>query len=396
MPKLIECKRLDLLAALNVVMPVVETKNTIPILANIMISAEGKKISVEATNLDVMIRHNGIVRVDNTESEVAVTVNAKALYDFVKAAGADYLSILPDFEQKIASFNAGAARSLHILPVEDFPKEREYETPARFEISFGEMLTIIQTIKPAISIEETRYYLNGMFFEPRDINSLCVTATDGHRLHTMTVKADGLTAANAAATPFIIPRKTLSVVEKWLTGLVKTWAKSNEPAHTLSVEMGAKGTKFHCGPVTINSKNIDGTFPDWRRAVPVIKKTKKKGVVVNDKVAVLDSKALDKILKVVANNRNKHLQQGVHFSFKNDTVELSRSDPDSGKISDTMPCAYAGAPIEIGFNGSYVRDIIAALDNGSIEMIMADAGSPTMIRKVGVANPFCVLMPMRV
>jgi DNA polymerase-3 subunit beta len=257
-------------------------------------------------------------------------------------------------------------------------------------MSIGDMLVMIKTVKPAISSEDTRYYLQGMFFEPLGENKLCVTATDGHRLHTMDIDAHGITAANVA-TKVIVPRRTLFIVEKWLT----RWLKSNG-SNTLFVSMGNKHINFICGAVNVRSKLIDGTFPDWRRVVPTTKKTKKKGVVVNDKVAKLDSKALDKILKVVGNARNKHLQQGVKFSFKNDTVELSRSDPDSGKISDTMPCTYAGEPIEIGFNGGYVHDIVAALDNGSIEMLMADAGSPTMIRKVGVDNPFCVLMPMRV
>lgn len=380
MPKLIECKRKDLLAALDIVMPAMERRNTIPILANVVLLAEGKKISLRGTDLDVSVEYNGVARTGKDKHTVEFTVNAFDLHHFLKNAGDDDLWMVYEPENKQVGLRAGANRTLHTLPVDDFPKLSESETPARFDMSIGDMLILIKTIKPGISTEETRYYLNGMFFEPLGANKMCVTATDGHRLHTMDVKADGLKAINTA-TKVIVPTKTLSVVEKWLTKWLKSFS-----GETLFVEMGNKHINFRCGSVTVRSRLIDGTFPDWRRVVPS----------TNDKSAIVDGNKLDAILKIVGGKRSGY-PRATKFAFTNNKLEVSSIDPDSGKISDTMPCVYGAEHIEIGFNAAYMRDIIGALGGGGeIEIAMSDAGSPTLCRKPGETNPFCILMPMRV
>lgn len=378
MPKLIECKRKDLLAALDIVMPAMERRNTIPILANVVLLAKGKKISLRGTDLDVSVEYNGVARTGKDKHTVEFTVNAFDLHHFLKNAGDDDLWMVYEPENKQVGLRAGANRTLHTLPVDDFPELSESETPARFDMSIGDMLILIKTVKPGISIEETRYYLNGMFFEPLGANKMCVTATDGHRLHTMGVKADGLKERDTA-TKVIVPTKTLSVVEKWLTKWLKSFS-----GETLFVEMGNKHINFRCGSVTVRSRLIDGTFPDWRRVVPS----------TTDKIAVVDGKKLDAILKNVGGKRSDG--RSTKFIFANNKLEISRTDPDHGKISDTMEDVYSAERIEIGFNAAYMRDIITSLGGGEIEIAMSDAGSPTLCRKPGETNPFCVLMPMRV
>jgi DNA polymerase-3 subunit beta len=396
MPKIIECKRLDLLAALDTIMPAMERRNTIPIIGNVLLRAEGKKIALKGTDLDVTVECNGVARTGKDKHTVEMTVNAFDLHHFLKNAGADDLWMANEPDNNQVGLRAGPNRTLHTLPVGDFPTMKEYETPARFEMGIGDMLILIKTIKPAISTEDTRYYLGGMFFEPLGEGKMCVVATDGHRLHTMNVKSDGILAINTA-TKVIVPAKTISVVEKWLTPLMCKLAKSAGGPATLFVEMGNGGINFRCGTTVVRSKVIDGTFPDWRRVVPKTKRKDPKDLeeAVNDKVVQIESSDFEDALKIVSAKRGSH-SPGIKFKFGKNEVELSRNDPDSGKINTSIACVYEGEPIEIGFNASYVRDIIKALDGGRIEMIMADAGSPTIIRKVGVENPFCVLMPMRV
>lgn len=377
---LIECRREDLLAALQTVCTAIERKNTIPILSYVLLQASGKTITVEGTDLDVTVRYT-IPRSGN-KAVVTTTLPAFELRDFCKAAGADDLWI--KVQDNEATIKAGACRVLATFPPSDFPKDREYKTPVRFTCSFGDLRSAINIVKPAISTEDVRYYLNGSFFEPMGRNMLKLTATDGHRLHCTTINADGITAKDTK-TRVIVPSKTLHIVEKWLGLAIRAWAKSKDGAPTLNVAIGPAGIDFLCGNFAVRSKIIDGTYPDYKRVIP--------SQGDDTKVVSFDQHALDGALKLVAAPRNEN-GKGVRFIIAKDKCELSRNGGDN-KVSDSVACKYSGEPLEIGFNGSYVRDILASLGDGVIECVATDAMSPAIFRNPG-NNTLTVLMPMRI
>lgn len=377
---LIECRRADLLSALEITCLAVWPRNTIPVLGNVLIQASNKTITVESTDLDVTVKTR-LNRTGKDKKPVATTLPAKELLAFCKAAGGDELWIR--VEESQASIHAGASRSLPTIIPSDFPKDREYDTPVRFTTDIGSFLSALEIVRPAISIDETRYYLNGIFFEPTNMNMLKLVATDGHRMHLTTMNADGI-AANTA-TRVIVPSVTLRILVAYLKKALREWKKSKEPQQPMTVEFGQTGINFLHGAVVIRSKVIDGTFPDYNRVIPTN----------NNNKATIDAKAIDAAIKTAHSPKHRI---GVKLSFKNDGVEVSTDSHDSGKVSSRVSCAYDGpfGPMESDFNGKYMRDAIAALGgNGLIEIVMGDPGSPAIWR-MGNDNTMIVLMPRRV
>ena len=388
---LIECKREDMLAALQIVMPAIERRNTIPILGYLKIDAGKKTITVEGTDLDVTVRH--IIKRIGSAAKVSVTVPAHDFFDFVKTAGA------PDLWIKIvgaeATMKAGAARTLPTLPVADWPNDREYETPIHTRFVVEPFREATRIVKPAISTEGVRYYLQGIFFEAVGKEEMQMTATDGHRLHSTKIWAEGIDKTDTALS-VIVPAVTVNVVDKWLGVVVKAWKKSGGTAPMLDVQIGKAGINFVCGATTIRSKIVDGTYPDWRGVIPRKPEGKGKEVIPWKQTSIIaELSDVEAAIKRVANLRNGSFQ-GVKFSFTKGICVLSRRDPDTGTVSDTIKCDYAADAFEITFNGRYVRDILDVLNDGKIVLKVTNSSSPAVWEKARSALPLIVLMPMRV
>ena len=386
---IIECSREAMLAALQIIQPALE-RSTIPILAYVLIRASNKTVTIEATDLDVLVRHT--IGRTGSKVPVAVTVPLVPFMHAVKTGTGDTISMKVESAAANVTIGSGTVR-LGTLPVADFPNNREYETPARFSLVPSALREMIRVIKPAISDEDTRYCLRGIFFEPSGKeNELLATATDGHRLHTIPVYAEGITAMDAAKQVIqkaIVPSKTIYVVEKWLGHAVRAWAKSGVEMK-VSVEMGGAGINFSAGATVIRSRCVDGTYPDYRRVIPQ--------EVDANKVATIDGKALAAAIKRVAAKRNAP-SQGVKFSFAKDKLALSRVDLDNGIIEDKLSCTYSSpqkAPIEIGYNGGYVQDILGCFGGGLLELKITDPSSPAIWKRSDGKGPLIVLMPMRV
>ncbi|MBS0503960.1 MAG: DNA polymerase III subunit beta [Proteobacteria bacterium] len=365
-------ERATLLRSLAHVQSVVERRNTIPILSNVLIeaSAEGG-IRLMATDLDLQIVEMVEAAVDQPG---ATTVSAHTLFDIVRKLPEGSQVQLAAAEGKM-SIVAGRARfNLQTLPRDDFPIIAEGELPTRFELPAATLRQIIDKTRFAISTEETRYYLNGIFFHVSDEAQpvLKAAATDGHRLARVTVpRPDG-----AEGMPdIIVPRKCVGEIRKLL----------DEVDGTVAVSLSNTKVRFDLGAAVLTSKLIDGTFPDYSRVIPT----------ANDKLLKLDPKSfmegVDRV-STIASEKTR----AVKMALDRDKITLSVTSPENGTASEEVPGDYAAQGFEIGFNARYLMDILHQIDGDLVEVHLADAAAPTLIRENDKSPALYVLMPMRV
>ncbi len=367
-------ERATLLRCLSHVQSVVERRNTIPILSNVLIeAAAGGALRVMATDLDLQIVESmGAVSVD---APGAITVSAHLLFDIArKLPDGSQVSIETADNRMVVK--AGRSRfTLPTLPRDDFPVIVEGDLPTSFEIPAATLAQLIDRTRFAISTEETRYYLNGIFLHVTD-EELKAAATDGHRLARFTLaRPDG-----AEGMPdVIVPRKCVAELRKLLEEALDT---------NVEVDLSASKIRFTLGGengVVLTSKLIDGTFPDYTRVIPT----------GNDKLLRLDPKSFYQGVDRVATIATEKTR-AVKMALDNDRVTLSVTSPDNGTAAEEVPADYSAAGFEIGFNANYLKDILSQIEGDTVEMHLADAGAPTLIRQDEKSPALYVLMPMRV
>jgi DNA polymerase-3 subunit beta len=365
-------ERATLLKGLGHVHSVVERRNTIPILSNVLIEAEEEGgLRLMATDLDLQI--NETVPADVTEPG-ATTVPAHTLFDIVRKMpeGSQVELIAAEGRMQV---NAGRARfTLSTLPRDDFPVIAEGDLPTAFELPAATLRQIIDKTRFAISTEETRYYLNGIYLHVSDEAQpvLKAAATDGHRLARVTVaRPDG-----AAGMPgVIIPRKCVAELRKLL----------DELDGTVQLSLSESKIRFGLGNAVLTSKLIDGTFPDYSRVIPT----------ANDKLLKLDPRALEEGVDRVSTIASERTR-AVKMSLDRDRVTLSVTSPENGTASEEVSADYGADGIEIGFNARYLLDILGQIEGDVMEVHLADAAAPTLLRENDKAAALYVLMPMRV
>lgn len=362
-------ERATLLRGLSHVQSVVERRNTIPILSNVLIeaSAEGS-LRLMATDLDLQIDETVPAAVDQAG---ATTVPAHTLFDIARKLPEGSQVELSAAEGKI-KINAGRAKfELGTLPRDDFPVIAEGELPTVFELAAETLKQIIDKTRFAISTEETRYYLNGIFLHVAD-DTLKAAATDGHRLARVTVaRPDG-----AELMPdVIVPRKCVAELRKLL----------DEVDGSVGVSLSGSKIRFDLGAAILTSKLIDGTFPDYSRVIPT----------GNDKILKIDPKSfmegVDRV-STIATEKTR----AVKMALDRDRITLSVTSPDNGTAAEDVPGDYAAQPFEIGFNSRYLMDILGQVEGDLVEVHLADAAAPTLIRENDKSPALYVLMPMRV
>ncbi|WP_423604729.1 DNA polymerase III subunit beta [Sphingomonas sp. MS122] len=362
-------ERATLLRGLSHVQSVVERRNTIPILSNVLIeaSAEGS-LRLMATDLDLQIDETVPAAVDQAG---ATTVPAHTLFDIARKLPEGSQVELSAAEGKI-KINAGRAKfELGTLPRDDFPVIAEGELPTVFELAAETLKQIIDKTRFAISTEETRYYLNGIFLHVAD-DTLKAAATDGHRLARVTVaRPDG-----AESMPdVIVPRKCVAELRKLL----------DEVDGSVGVSLSGSKIRFDLGAAILTSKLIDGTFPDYSRVIPT----------GNDKILKIDPKSfmegVDRV-STIATEKTR----AVKMALDRDRITLSVTSPDNGTAAEDVPGDYAAQPFEIGFNSRYLMDILGQVEGDLVEVHLADAAAPTLIRENDKSPALYVLMPMRV
>jgi DNA polymerase-3 subunit beta len=367
-------ERATLLRCLSHVQSVVERRNTIPILSNVLIeAAPDNSVRLMATDLDLQIIESmGAVSVD---SPGAITVSAHLLFDIArKLPDGSQVSLETADNRMIVK--AGRSRfQLPTLPRDDFPVIVEGDLPTSFEIPARTLAELIDRTRFAISTEETRYYLNGIFFHVTD-DVLRAAATDGHRLARFTLPrpegAEGMPDV-------IVPRKCVGELRKLLEEVLDT---------NVLVDLSASKVRFTLGGehgVVLTSKLIDGTFPDYTRVIPT----------GNDKLLRLDPRSFFQGVDRVATIATEKTR-AVKMTLETDRVTLSVTSPDNGTAAEEVPAEYTSPGFEIGFNANYLKDILSQIDGDNVELHLADAGAPTLIRKDDKASALYVLMPMRV
>lgn len=367
-------ERATLLKGLSHVQSVVERRNTIPILSNVLIEATAEgTLKLMATDLDLQINESIAAAVDQPG---ATTVSAHTLFDIARKLPEGSQVQLAASEGRI-SIIAGRARfSLGTLPRDDFPVIAEGELPTQFELPAETLKQIIDKTRFAISTEETRYYLNGIFLHVADGDSanpvLKAAATDGHRLARVTLpRPEG-----AESMPdVIVPRKCIAELRKLL----------DEVDGSVGVSLSPTKIRFDLGQAILTSKLIDGTFPDYSRVIPT----------GNDKILKIDPKSfmegVDRV-STIATEKTR----AVKMALDRDKITLSVTSPENGTAAEEVPGDYVALPFEIGFNSRYLMDILAQIDGDMVEVHLADAAAPTLIRENDKSPALYVLMPMRV
>ena len=365
-------ERATLLKGLGHVHSVVERRNTIPILSNVLIEAEEEGgLRLMATDLDLQI--NETVEADVSEPG-ATTVPAHTLFDIVRKMpeGSQVELIAAEGRMQV---NAGRARfTLATLPRDDFPVIAEGDLPITFELPAATLRQIIDKTRFAISTEETRYYLNGIYLHVSDEAQpvLKAAATDGHRLARVTVpRPEGAQGMPGV----IIPRKCVAELRKLL----------DEVDGTVQASLSESKIRFGLGNAVLTSKLIDGTFPDYSRVIPT----------ANDKLLKLDPRALEEGVDRVSTIASERTR-AVKLSLDRDRVTLSVTSPENGTASEEVSADYGAEGIEIGFNARYLLDILGQIEGDTMEVHLADAAAPTLLRENDKAPALYVLMPMRV
>ncbi|KKN78038.1 hypothetical protein LCGC14_0353810, partial [marine sediment metagenome] len=337
---------------------------------------EDGALRLKATDLDLEITESVAA---TGEQEGATTVPAHLLYDIVRKLpdGAEVkLSTNPDGNQMTVSSGRSNFR-LQCLPESDFPDITAGTLSHAFTIKAAEFARLIDRTHFAISTEETRYYLNGIFLHTIEADGdlkLRAVATDGHRL----ARAEMAAPAGSEGMPgIIIPRKTVGELQKLLG--------DGEDDAAIEVELSDAKIRVTIGPVVLTSKLIDGTFPDYQRVIPQN----------NDKALTLDrqsfSAAVDRV-STISSERGR----AVKLAVSDSQLTLTVNSPDSGTATEELAVGYDSDDIEIGFNARYLLDITGQLTGDEAVFMLADAGSPTLIKDGGDDATLYVLMPMRV
>jgi DNA polymerase-3 subunit beta len=353
---------------------VVERRNTYPILANVLLSADmDGRLTIRATDLDIEITES-IPAVVSAAGQT--TVPASMLADIVrKFPDGSEVSFAFDHESNNATIKAGRSRfNLATLAPDSFPDLKHGTFQHTFSLATADLARLLSKVSFAISNEETRYYLNGIYFhKPANEDLLRGVATDGHRM----ARYDLPLPSGAGGIPgVIIPKKTVAEVAKLL----------GDADGEVTIEMSDTKIRFAIGGVHLLSKLIEGTFPDYQRVTPALSNT-----VATVDAADLKS-AIDRV-SIVSSDRGG---KAVKFGLSAGKLLLEVTNPDHGTSQEDMPADWGGEAFDIGYNARYALDVINALDGKQIKFSLTDAGAPTRIFSDDDPNALLVLMPMRV
>jgi DNA polymerase-3 subunit beta len=364
------------LKALNHVQSVVERRTTIPILSHILLEAKNQQLQLTATDLDLMVSENVQATVKTPGS---ITTPAHILHDIVRK--------LPDNTPLQLEWNAGnntlhlqAGRSkfaLPTLPREDFPITATGDMPSVFQVPAGQFKKLLQQTSFAMSNEETRYYLNGIFFHIGDSQlyspkSLKAVATDGHRL----ARSEMIMPAKSEKMPsVVVPRKTVQELMKLL--------EQEDGVVTIGLSPQRMTVTFK--EISLSSKLIDGNFPDYERVIP----TNNQNFLEVDRLVF--TAAVDRVATICSDKL-----RSIKLQIQKNNLIFSAANSELGSAVEEIEVAYEGTPIDIGFNAKYLADIMQQLGGKKAKIALSDASSPVLISTPEDGAAVYVLMPMRI
>ncbi len=369
----ISIERSSFLNSLSHVQNIVEKRNTVPILSNILITTNKNSIVISATDMDIFVTE----KIDsNVIEEGAVTVSAHTIYDIVrKIAEGNEIELISNDGNKLSIRSGNSKFSLSCLPKDDFPKMEDISFENEFTINSEELKKIINRTKFAMSNEEARYYLNGIYFhavEASDKKMLRTVSTDGHRLARFETEIpDG--ADNIPG--IIIPKKTINEIGKLI----------DEFSGDVSISLDENKIVYKIDNIILSSKLIDGSFPDYEKVIPKN----------NDKIFTVDSKliyeAVDRVSTV-----SSETSKSVKFKIINNILTLSSNSVETGSGAEDIDINYNGENIEIGYNAKYLLEIINQIEGENVEFKLFDSSSPSIIGDPNDKKALYILMPMRV
>jgi len=370
----ISIERGTLLRAVGQAQSVVERRNTIPILANVLIEADGDTVSFRATDLDIEVIDKVAAQIERAG---ATTVPAVTLHEIVrKLPDGALVQLTDDGARGRLTVEAGRSHfTLATLPKEDFPVMASSEYHSNFSAPAPVLRRLFDKSKFAISTEETRYYLNGVYMhvaEAEGTRKLRCVATDGHRL----ARIDADLPDGADAMPgVIVPRKTVGELRKLL----------EDDDAQIAVSVSETKVRFATPEITLTSKVIDGTFPDYSRVIPTAN-ARRLEVDASDFAQAVDRVA------TVSSERSR----AVKLQLDEDRLILSVNAPDSGAAEEELAVAYGDDKLEIGFNAKYLLEIAGQVDRENAVFLFNSAGDPTLMREGNDTSAVYVVMPMRV
>ncbi|RKQ69459.1 DNA polymerase III beta subunit [Litorimonas taeanensis] len=362
-------ERSALMKALGHVQNVVERRNTIPILSNVLLSAEGDQVNLVATDLDIEMS-------ESTGADVGqpgqITAPAHTLYDIVRKLSDGAQVVLQINSDERLDVDSGRAHfTLPLLPSGDFPKMTAEGFTHEFVMAASDLQRLIDKTRFAISTEETRYYLNGIYIHA-NAGKLRAVATDGHRL----ALAETDLPAGAEDLPgVIIPRKAVAEIRRLIDG-----ADGN-----VAMSVSEAKIRFTTGTAVLTSKLIDGSFPDYERVIP---KNNPKELVIDNKVF---ADAVDRVSTISAEK-----SRSIKMSLSEDNLELTVNNPESGNANEALAVSYSEDPLEIGFNAKYLLDVTGQIEGRDATFYLDSSASPALVKDSEDPDALFVLMPLRV
>ena len=366
-------KRDILLKSLNYVQGVVEKKNTLPILSNVLLQLKNKKLSVVATDLDIVFYD--IISDVKIINEGSTTTSAAILYDILrKISSNSELNFELKSQNKLSLKSDNADFNLLCLPTDNFPTFSDDFNSQEILLESDKFLKLLNKTRISISNDDTRHYLNGIFLhltEAHGRNFLTGVATDSHRLSSSSLEVHEMNDFN----PIILPRKTVYQ-------LCSLLSENNEKLH---MQISENKIKFTIGKIKLISKVIDGKFPDYKKVVPmnnqkVLKVQKKEFINSIERVATV---SIDR-------------KEGVKLAISKDNVQLSVNSANSGEGNEKIKAEFNSENLNISFNSKYLIDIASEVEDKNIKMTLKDSVSPVLIEDKSDKNSYYVIMPMKI
>ena len=366
-------KRDILLKSLNFVQGVVEKKNTLPILSNVLLQLKNNKLTIVATDLDIIF-YDEISEVKITE-EGSTTTSAAVLYDILrKISSNSELNFNLKSENKLNLKSENVDFNLLCLPTDNFPTFADEFEGQEIILNNSRFLKILNKTRISISSDDTRHYLNGVFLhltEAHGRNFLTGVATDSHRLSSSSLEIDNNTNFN----PLILPRKTVFQLCSLLA----------ETPDQLSMQVSDNKIKFILGNMKLISKVIDGKFPDYKKVVPT----------TNDKTLVVSSKDFISSIERVA-SVSLDRKEGVKLVINKDNIQLSVNSANSGEGNEKIKADFSSENLNISFNSKYLIDIASEVEDKNLKINLRDSVSPMLIEDMSDKNSYYVIMPMKI
>ena len=366
-------KRDILLKSLSFVQGIVEKKNTLPILSNVLLLLKDKKLSIIATDLDIVF-HDEITEV-KILNEGSTTTSAAILYDILrKISSNSELNFDLKTENKLSLKSDNADFNLLCLPTDNFPTFTDEFEGSEISLNNSKFLKLLNKTKIAISSDDTRHYLNGIFLhltEDHGRNFLTGVATDSHRLSSSSLEIENINNFSS----LILPRKTVFQLCSLLT----------ESSEKLSMQTSENKIKFVLGNIKLISKVIDGKFPDYKKVVP---SNNEKSLIVSSKDFI---NSIERVTSVSLDRK-----EGVKLAINKESIQLSVNSANSGEGNEIIKANFNSDTLNISFNSKYLIDIASEIEDKNLKINLKDSVSPVLIEDISDKNSYYVIMPMKI